>query len=87
MGHLPSRHGIGPAESGVKAIIDQRARNNQAEVRSFLGTVTFCWRHLLDYVTVTEPLRELPCQDSKWKWGYCSGETLRWVEKTTDNCT
>jgi len=69
MGHLLSRHGIGPTESRVVEIVNQRAPKDRAEVRSFLGMVTFCARYIPDYATVAEPLRELTRQDTKWKWG------------------
>ena len=36
MGQLLSKHGIDYTESRMKAIIDQRAPKNQAEIRNYL---------------------------------------------------
>ena len=42
---------------------------NVAELRSFLGLISFSSRFLPNFATTAEPLRKLTRQDTKRKWG------------------
>ena len=69
MGLLLNKHGVGPTEEKVKAIRETEAPTNVAELRSFLGLVSFSSRFLPDFATTVEPLRKLTCQSGKWHLG------------------
>ena len=69
MGLLLNKHGVGPTEEKVKAIRETEAPSNAAELRSFLGLVSFSSRFLPDFATTAEPLRRLTRQGTKWHWG------------------
>ena len=69
MGLLLNKHGVGPTEGKVKAIRETEASTNVAELRSFLGLVSFSSRFLPDFATTVEPLRRLTRQRDKWHWG------------------
>ena len=69
MGLLLNKHGVGPTEEKVKAIRETEAPTNVAELRSFLGLVSFSSRFLPDFATTVELLRRLTRQRDKWHWG------------------
>ena len=69
MGLLLNKYGEGPTEGKVKAIWETEAPANFAELRSFLGLVSFSSRFLPDFATTVEPLRKLTRQGAKWNWG------------------
>ena len=62
MGLILNKHGVGPTEEKVKAIRETKAPTNVAELRSFLGLVSFSARFLPDFATTVEPLRKLTRQ-------------------------
>lgn len=68
MGHVLSRHGIGPDHKKVDAVANARNPENSAEVRGFLGLVNFCARYIPDLATIAEPLRRLTRAKEKWCW-------------------
>ena len=63
---LLTKHGAGPTEEKVKAIRETEAPTNAAELRSFLGLVSFSSRFLPDFAITVEPLRRLTRQRDKW---------------------
>ena len=71
MGLLLNKHGVKPTEEKVQAIRETEAPTNVAELRSFLGLVSFSSRFLPDFATTVEPLiyRKLTRQGAKWHWG------------------
>src|SRR6218665_2090844 len=69
MGHVLSRHGIGPAADKVKAVAETREPENASEVKSFLGLVNFVARYIPDMSTVSEPLRQLIKKDTHFVFG------------------
>ena len=42
--------------------------SNTTEIRIFLGLVTYCGRFIPIFATITEPLRQLPCQKADFVW-------------------
>lgn len=80
MGHLLSKHGIGPTETRIQSIVDARAPNNASEVRSFLGMVQFCARYLPDLATVSEPLRYLTRSRTQFKWGKIEQDAFKAIK-------
>ena len=69
MGLLLNKHGVGPTEEKVRAVRETEPPTNVAEVRSFLGFISFSSRFLPNCATTAEPLRKLTRQDITWKWG------------------
>jgi hypothetical protein len=67
-GHVLSKHGIGPEESKVKAIVEAREPENASEVRSFLGLVNYQSRFLMNLATIAEPLRRLTKKGERFVW-------------------
>lgn len=59
LGHEPSPAGIKPMKSRVLAIQQFREPTNAAELRSFLGLVTYVGRFIPHLATKSEPLRSL----------------------------
>jgi len=53
----------------VKAIVEAPAPQNQSEVRSFLGSVTFCAKFIPIFTTISSPLKDLTCKAEEWCWG------------------
>ena len=69
MGLLLSEKGIGPTEARVQAILDTRAPQTVAELRSFLGLATYSSRFIPRFSTMTEPLRRLLKTGAKFEFG------------------
>ena len=69
MGHIISKHGIGPTQERVKALKEAKKPRNQAEVRSFLGVVNFSARYIPNLATIAEPLRRLTRKGVDFMWG------------------
>nr|XP_006819797.1 PREDICTED: uncharacterized protein K02A2.6-like [Saccoglossus kowalevskii] len=69
MGMLLSEKGIGPTEDRVKAVMNAREPENIAELRSFMGLVTYSSRFIPQFATLGEPLRKLTRKDTPFKFG------------------
>lgn len=67
-GHVLSKHGIGPEQSKVDAILNARRPQNVQEVRSLLGLANWNHRFIPDLAAVTEPLRRLTRKGAHFKW-------------------
>ena len=59
MGLLLSKHGIGPANEKVRAVVEASQPQTPSKVRTFLGLVEFSTRFIPDFATTTDPLRRL----------------------------
>ncbi|XP_055634002.1 uncharacterized protein K02A2.6-like [Toxorhynchites rutilus septentrionalis] len=68
LGHELSEKGIRPTESRVKAIEQFRSPSNIAELRSFLGLVTYVGRFVPNLASKTDPLRDLLRKGTLFKW-------------------
>ena len=66
---------MGPTEEKVKAIRETEAPTNVAELRSFLGLVSFSSWFLPDFATTAEP------QGTKWHWGREKNEAFKALKK------
>ena len=69
MAHLLSARGIGPSQAKAEAVTLARQPWSAAEVRSFLGLVSFCARLIPVLERVPEPLRRLTRKDVHFSWG------------------
>ena len=68
MGILLSKHGIGPTDERVKAVLEAEAPSSPSEIRSFLGMVGFSARFIPDFATTAEPLRKIARKDTDFVW-------------------
>lgn len=68
LGHVISAEGIKPDPDKVKAIADAPVPQNQAELRSFLGSITYLTQFVSNLATVITPLRYLTQKGVVWKW-------------------
>ena len=53
----------------INPVANAPAPKTSAEVRSFLGLVSYCSRYVKDYSTTTYPLRQLLKEKTKFHWG------------------
>lgn len=68
-GHDLGREGISPSEEKVASVLNTRAPETVAEVRSFLGLVQYSAKFLPDLAQVAEPLRRLTRKNVEFIWG------------------
>ncbi|XP_062556732.1 uncharacterized protein K02A2.6-like [Armigeres subalbatus] len=68
LGHQLSEEGIRPTESRVQAIKQFRPPTTVAELRSFLGLVTYVGRFIPNLASKTDPLRCLLRTGATFKW-------------------
>lgn len=66
---LLTKHGIGPTEDKVKAIVESCKPQPFSEVRSFLGLVGFSVRFIPEFGTVADPLRVIVRKGEPCVWG------------------
>ena len=68
MGLLLSKHGIGPTEEKVRAVVDASQPQTPSEARNFLGLVGFSARFIPDFATTADPLRILARKGEPFMW-------------------
>ena len=68
MGPLVSKHGIGPTEEKVRAVLESSRPTTPTKVRSFLGMVGFNARFIPNFATIAEPLRAISRQGVPFVW-------------------
>jgi hypothetical protein len=59
---------VKPDTAKIKAVNNFIVSENPTEVKSFLGLVNFCAKHIRDFATLAEPLRKLTRKEVKWQW-------------------
>ena len=69
LGHRISSQGVQPLPDKVKAIVRAPAPANQAELKAFVGLVTYYSRFISHRAEVMSPLYDLLRRDAKWEWG------------------
>ena len=57
MGLLLSKHGIGPTEEKLRAVVEASQPETLSEFRSFLDLMGFSVRFIPDFATTADPLR------------------------------
>jgi len=65
MGLLLNKHGVGSPEKRSEPFVKQNPPTNVAELRSFLGLISFSSRFPPNFATTAEPLRKLTRKDIK----------------------
>lgn len=68
LGHVIDKEGIRPSPEKVRALQAVKEPKNVAELRTFLGAVTFYHKFLRDFATVCTPLYALTKKEAKWVW-------------------
>ena len=69
MSLLLSKHGIGPTEEKVTAVVEASQPQTPSEVRSFLGLLGFSARFIPDFATAADPLGRLARKEEPFVWG------------------
>lgn len=69
LGHRIDREGLHPTEKNLEAIAQAPRPQNVAELRSFLGMLTFYAKFLPNMSTLLSPLNKLLEKGTVWQWG------------------
>ena len=64
-----SQQGLTPTPDKVKAVQECTAPTSKSEVRSFLGMTGYLAKFIPRYASLTQPLRELTRNNTKFHWG------------------
>jgi len=67
-GHIFGATGMSPDPKKVEIILQLEKPCNATEVRSLLGMTNYSSRFILNYATITQPLRILTHKDVPWEW-------------------
>ncbi|PFX15397.1 Retrovirus-related Pol polyprotein [Stylophora pistillata] len=81
LGHVISAEAIRPDPDKVKAIADAPVPQNQAELRSFLGSITYLAQFVSNLATVITPLRYLTQKGVVWKWSTTESKAFEEVKE------
>ena len=68
LGYHISGEGVKPSVKKVKAIVEAPAPTSVAEVKSFVGLVTYYCRFVPNFSTVLAPMYDLLQKNAKFKW-------------------
>lgn len=63
-----SDHGVSPDPKKVEALSNTKQPTTVSEVRSLLGTANYSSKFIRNYATITAPLRELTCKNTRFTW-------------------
>lgn len=85
LGHYLSAAGVKPTESRVKAVEQFRRPENAAELRSFLGLITYVGRFIPHLASKTDSLRSLLKKDSKFQWDAVHQRAFEEIKQAVSN--
>ncbi len=68
LGHRIDSKGLHATDSKLKAITEAPSPKNVQELRAFLGLLNYYGRFIPNRATLSQPLHQLLCKDSRWKW-------------------
>ena len=68
LGYCIDADGLHKSPAKVKAIVEAPEPQNQQQLRSFLGLVNYYGKFISSLSTITHPLNQLLCQQTRWKW-------------------
>ena len=77
LGHKLDRSGIRPLDDKVSAILSTPAPSNVADLKSFLGLVTYYSRFIPQRAMMLAPLYDLLRKDIGWTWGRAEEESFQ----------
>ncbi len=69
LGFVIDAQGVHPTQEKVRAIQEAPQPNNVAELKSYLGLLTYYAKFLRDRATILAPLYKLLKRDEQWRWG------------------
>ena len=69
LGHRIDAHGLHPLPEKVRAVEDAPAPQDVAQLRSYLGLLSYYSKFLPNLSTVTGPLHQLLSASRAWRWG------------------
>jgi len=69
MGNVLSGERLKVSSERGKAIVEAPTPQNQSEVRSFLRSVQYGAKSILNFATISSPLWDLTSKDAKCQWG------------------
>ena len=69
VGFTISAEGVRPCNDNLKAIAELPSPDNPSKLKSVLGTMEFYLRCVPNFSDLTEPLRRLLKQETKFIWG------------------
>ena len=85
LGHTISRNGISKGPK-ADAVTKMPAPSNVTQLRSFLGSVQFYNKFLIDLSTISGPLYHLTEKNTKWKWDQPQEDAFKKLKQMlTDN--
>lgn len=85
LGHNLSSDGVKPTDSRVRAVEQFRRPENIAEVRSFLGLITYVSRFIPHLASKTEMLRALLKKETKFQWTSAHQSTFEEIKEAVSN--
>ena len=68
LGHVISRKGISIDPERIKAIEHIPLPHNKKGMQSFMGTINFVRRFVLDFAQIVKPLQQMVKQSVHFKW-------------------
>ena len=78
--------GVSPDPKKVEDLKKSPEPKNVSEVISFLGMAQYSVRFILNFDTVTEPLRVLTEKDTEWVWGKAQMSAFQEVKDRLAEC-
>ena len=85
LGHIISAAGVRPDPEKVRAIVEAPVPQDQAQLRSFLGSITYLMQYIPHLATVIAPLRSLTQKGVPWKWTTTETEAYKQIKKLLIN--
>lgn len=82
IGYRIDAQGLRPTSEKIQAVKNFRKPHTIAELRSFLGLLTFLSPFIRNFASKTEPLRELVRKYSEWSWGQRQDEAFMQIKKS-----
>ena len=77
LGYCIDADGLHKSLAKVKAIVEAPRPQNQHQLRSFLGLVNYYGKFISPLSTITHPLNQLLCHQTKWNWYEEAFKTLK----------
>ena len=81
LGHVLSNEGVETSRKKVDAILKVPEPKNVADLRSFLGLVTYYGKFIPSLSSVAFPLNRLLCKDRRWSWGKAEKDAWSQLKK------
>ena len=75
-GNIFSKDRLSADPQKVASIKNASPPENVSELHSLLGMASYCSRFIPNFVTITDPLRELTKKNAKWPWSKAQEEAL-----------